>query len=210
MAGSASLAERLSADLGVDLVVRAAVRPLPLRALSTGEREIYHGLPAAPVRRREWLRGRAALRQVLAALGAADDTAHVEFPNPHVSLAHTGGVALAVGCGPGAGLGIDVERPRPLRPATARFFLDPAELEWVSGLAGEQRGRELLRLWTVKEAVYKADPDNGHRDLYHYALVAPGARTGLARAGDHCWSYATTLWSSPVGEPLLVTAAHDC
>ncbi len=82
-----------------------------------------------------------------------------------------------------AGIGIDFE---PWREAadlrTARFFLRPSEQAHVTD------SRSLLRLWTVKEALFKATPDNGGAVLVDYALAEPESRSGSA--------------TGPRGEPM--------
>ncbi|MDQ6726385.1 MAG: 4'-phosphopantetheinyl transferase superfamily protein [Actinomycetota bacterium] len=73
------------------------------------------------------------------------------------------------------GVGVDFEPWRPeadLR--VARFFLRPTELAAVTGAA------PLMRLWTIKEALYKATPDNGPCVLLDFALADPGGACGHA------------------------------
>jgi hypothetical protein len=43
------------------------------------------------------------------------------------------------------------------------------------------RSREALRLWTTKEALFKANAANEGTLLTHYVLDEPGAATGTAR-----------------------------
>ena len=71
------------------------------------------------------------------------------------------------------GLGVDFEDERPVDPRVARFYLRDHE-----------QG-DLLRLWTVKEALFKATPDNGDATLLDYEVADPEALAGTAtdRAG---------------------------
>jgi acyl carrier protein len=103
------------------------------------------------------------------------------FPHPRLSLSHTDrqGAAAAT-TGPAAGTGVDLEHLRPTDPRTARFFLRPEEETWLR--RSPARAVEHVRLWTVKEALFKADLGNATRTLRDYAIDDPGARTGLARA----------------------------
>lgn len=74
-----------------------------------------------------------------------------------------------------AGIGIDYEPWRESADLrTSRFFLRPAEQ------ACALDGRSLLRLWTVKEALFKATPDNGDAVLVDYRITDPQSRCGGA------------------------------
>lgn len=127
-----------------------------------------------------WLTSRRALRLVLSSCGMPADTAGYRFPHPRLSLTHTprASVAAAV-LGPSPrGAGIDLELPRPVDPRTARFFLAGPERSAAVGPA------EHLRLWTVKEALFKANLRNHRTNLRDYALLDPSRHAGTARAPD--------------------------
>lgn len=161
----------VSAALGVPVRLAAATAPLPPEALTPGELARLEAMPTE-ARRRDWLLGRAALK---ALLGAGADTSVLAFPDRRLSLAHAGGRAFAALAGGDTvvGTGIDFEPSRAaVDPRTARFFLSPAERAAV-GTAGD-----LLRLWTVKEALFKATADNGGLVLADYGLVDPTAPHG--------------------------------
>jgi len=123
--------------------------------------------------RQEWLASRAALR---ALLGDGQDTSGLVFPHPALSLTHAGGLAVAVRAdGAQVGVGIDFEPWRPdVDLRVARFFLTPSE---QAGAGGAQA---LLRLWTIKEALYKATPDNAPLVMIDFELTDPGATSGEA------------------------------
>lgn len=150
------------------------------------------GVPAAGAagdrRHREHQLGRRALRRVLAGLGDPTDPATVRFPHPRLSLTHSGGVALAVGTldHTGAGVGIDLEPVAPVNPRAARLFLTGAEQAWWRTAAEPDA---LLRLWTVKEAVFKADLGNDGRILADYELSRPAGWTGHASRGATRFRY---------------------
>lgn len=164
----------LGERLGHAVVLAIAQRPLAPARLTPAERHAHARIVHA-ARAAEWLRGRAALREVVRRLGEAPGTGALRFPCATCSLTHAGGLAVAAGVrGEVAGVGVDLELARALDPRTARFFLD----------ARERRPGELLRLWTVKEAVFKADPANDGRTLRDYELLEPGAWTGRARTPD--------------------------
>jgi phosphopantetheinyl transferase len=166
--------------------------PLAEEKLSPGEREELARL-AAPGRRESWLRGRAALKRLLASLGESDDTSALKFPHPRVSLTHSDAWAVAVGSTSAKmlGLGVDLQVKAAPKPETARRFLNPAELVWLRRMEEEERPRMLHRLWTVKEAVFKADPENSGKTLRDYGMADPGYVAGKARRGERVFYYAS-------------------
>ncbi|WP_319212517.1 4'-phosphopantetheinyl transferase family protein [Streptomyces sp. ME02-8801-2C] len=74
-----------------------------------------------------------------------------------VSLSHTEEL-LVVGLARHGRIGVDVEFAdrRMLSLGTERMVCTPHELEALRGMAEENRNRELVRLWTLKEAYSKA------------------------------------------------------
>lgn len=117
-------------------------------------------------REQEFRLGRAALARVLGHLRDPSDPLSVRFPHPSLSLAHSGNTAVAVGLrrGGATGVGVDVELPRDVDRRAARFFLGPGE-ERLAADTG------LQQLWTVKEAVFKADLDNAGHLLRDYRIL---------------------------------------
>ncbi len=75
------------------------------------------------------------------------------------------------------GVGVDIEGHREVKKEMARFFLTPNERA-VSDL-------EFLRLWTVKEALFKACPDNGKLLLSDFETEDPQASSGKAYLRDN-------------------------
>lgn len=159
----------------------------------------------------EWLTGRAALKRVLARLGEDEDTAEIGFPNPRYSLSHSNGCAIAVGTGPSAalGLGIDLELDRLPSLGTARFFLAPAEHTWLADQAEADRPRQLRRLWSIKEAAFKADPDNCETSFIDYVIEKPAAARGRASIarGQRSRELLYACFDSPQG--VVATAVLD-
>lgn len=162
----------LSGLLGIRLQLAWATEPLSPTALTGGEAAQWQSRAPGP-RRQDWLLGRAALRAVL---GDGGDTSELVFPHPALSLAHAGGVAVAVRSDARLrGIGVDFEPRRPdVDPRAARFFL--SRLEQAAGQGTET----LLRLWTIKEALYKATPDNQACLLVDFELADPTAAAGDA------------------------------
>ncbi|HVF14171.1 MAG TPA: hypothetical protein VM942_06190 [Acidimicrobiales bacterium] len=152
--------------LGVPVELVATGAPVAVADLSPGERAQVPVVDGP--RRGEWLQGRSALKQLL---GPGTDTSTVTFPNRCLSLTHAAGLAVAARCdeeGGQVGLGVDFEGRRAIDPRAARFFLR------------DQEQGDLLRLWTVKEALFKATPDNGGAMLLDYEVDDAGALAGTA------------------------------
>ena len=187
-----SLSDALLETFSIPLVASIQGEPVGEDQLTTGEREALDRL-GAPTRRDAWLRGRAALKRLQAALGGDADTSLLKFPHPRISLTHSDTWAVAVGVGSSKtlGLGVDLEIKGAPKPDTARRFLNASELVWLRRMEEEERPRLLHRLWTVKEATFKADPDNAGKTLRDYALADPGYVAGKARRGDRVFHYAS-------------------
>lgn len=183
-----ALENEVSEALAGQWTVAVATTGCPVDALTAGERRQYAGLPPVGPRRLSWLLGRAALHRLLTRLGQPADTAALRFPHPRLSLSHTGGVAVAATpvALAAAGVGIDIEMLRQPREALARFFLDPAECAWLAAQPAPERPAHLLRLWTVKEAVFKANPANRSTALHQYQLADCAAVRGIAVLHPDC------------------------
>ncbi|MEO7836319.1 MAG: 4'-phosphopantetheinyl transferase superfamily protein [Acidimicrobiales bacterium] len=161
-----------SARLGVPVSLSVVADPVSPGALAAGERAQWRALAPGP-RRDEWLLGRTALKQLVPD-GA--DTSAMTFPHPRFSLTHGGGRGVAARVeGEVVGTGVDFEPfRRSADPRSARFFLRPVEHVGVCDASS------LLRLWTVKEALYKATPDNAELVLVDYEIGDATRRWGEA------------------------------
>jgi len=160
---------------GIPLHLAVARVGCSSRELSPGE-AAQLGRLRFPRRREAWLRGRTALKCLLSALGLDSDTSLLRFPHPQFSITHSGGIGVAVGTRSTglSGIGVDYES-RPPSPGSAAHFLAPAE-------RGVRRTpSELLRLWTIKEACFKADPGNSDSWLPDYSVRGRAAWKGPAR-----------------------------
>jgi 4'-phosphopantetheinyl transferase EntD len=138
-------------------------------------------------------------------MGRDEPADAVRFPHPALSLSHSGDWAIAAGCAAADGLGVDLEFARPMDARAARFFLAGPELDYVGSLPPPQQGAELLRLWTVKEAVFKACADNRGRLLADFRLDEPAARAGTARRVDGS-GFTARYGSIDLGEAWLAVA----
>ena len=146
------------------IVYQISHEPVRNDDLVGGERDQAQRLRAAKAP--DWRRGRAALKCLL---GADYDTSTLAFPHPALSLTHAGGIAIAAWSA--TGVGVDYEPLRTINPRAARLFLTPAEFEATCE-------DDWLRLWTVKEAMFKCDADNRGRWLASYVAAEPAARSG--------------------------------
>ena len=175
--------------------------------LSAGEQARYRQL-GSPERRQSWLAGRAVIKAARQSLGLDTDTAILRFPDACTSLTHAAGFAIAVAAPRGAlrGLGVDLEARRKTSRDASRFFLTEGERDWLEQGPAHRQPDERIRLWTVKEAVYKACPDNDGMILSRIALQDPAAARGEAiglsgttdrAAAENRVSYAST-WT-PAG-----------
>lgn len=168
---------------GPRIVAAATVIGHTVATLTTGEEKQYRRL-GSNSRRRSWLAGRAVIKAARERLGLGTDTARLRFPHTCTSLTHAGGYAIAVTAPEGAlsGLGVDLEAWRHTAAGITRFFLTAAECDWIAGRPTDQQERDRIRLWTVKEAVFKARPDNHGMTLNQFAVDDPSASSGKATA----------------------------
>jgi hypothetical protein len=161
-----------------------AVRALKPAQLTPGELARWRALPRGP-RGGEWLLGRAALRRLLTRLHEPADTAELTFPDRRLSLTHSRRTAVAAWAGGGGrlhepavlGVGVDFEADRTgLDRRAGRLFLSRRERAWVASLAEAVQADARLRLWVIKEALFKANPANHGTIVAHYSIAEPGAR----------------------------------
>ncbi len=166
--------KRLQQDLEAVCKAPVSIRFLPV------------GIEAAaqPQRLLERKSARLALQEVLAELGEGPkDVDNLKFPQRCLSISHSTGVAVACGVAersPVRGMGVDVERARTVSSRLGRFFLRDEEADILGPVPNE----EVLRLWTVKEAIFKADPQNKDRVLRHYRVKDLRQPSGLATHVD--------------------------
>src|SRR5262249_32612454 len=133
-----------------------------------------------------WLTGRAALKSLLDSLGDPDETIEIEFPHRRYSLTHSGNFAVAVGTSSEelVGIGVDLEIHRQVRRETSRVFLDDREQAWLESCSETLITKQLLRLWTIKESLFKSDPENGKRWFSDYRIETPQSQSGRAFLKD--------------------------
>jgi len=183
--GAVSVAERLAAELFAALDVGLALAEAgdaarAIAALAPAERSLV--ARAAPERVAAFALGRHAAHAALARLGAPDvpllagaDRAPC-WPAGFVgSIAHAGGLAVAVAARAEAagGLGIDVEPERGLESELWPSIATASELAWLRSLPAERGGRAALAVFCAKEAVFKAWYPRGRRILEFAEVELP-------------------------------------
>lgn len=170
------------ARLRIPLLVVISRVPLDAARLAADDRARLAGMTTR--RAADFLASRRAERIARAITDASTsrDTAC------RTSLAHSEGVGVCVAPLPAVpaeliGVGVDIERPRAASARAARFYLRRPELDWLTAAAtsAEDRSEQQVRLWTTKEALFKADPANPTTVLQSYLLLDPGSELGAAR-----------------------------
>jgi 4'-phosphopantetheinyl transferase EntD len=128
-------------------------------------------------RKNQWLRGRKALSAIATALDIETQLSALNPPCPGISLTHNGKISVAAGIGTAQGLGVDFESWRQVEPAMLRWFLTATEQRQLAIPSNFTR----LRLWTIKEALFKASSENQGLLLTDFEVSQVTAITGLAR-----------------------------
>jgi len=136
------------------------------------------------VRINAWRRGRAALAEVVAALGRTDDCGRPGPPDCGLSLAHSGSWAVAAGRRDAHPVGVDLEQPDRV--------VSEAVLRRMGMLAGETRtlgATDHLVLWTALEAVHKARGTTGGLVPGQIRIEAIHRRAGRAWVAGQAFAW---------------------
>jgi len=128
-------------------------------------------------RRNQWLRGRSALMTIAAKLDIEPRLAALNPPCPGISLTHGDRISIAAGISPAQGIGIDFESWRQIETGLLRCFLTEAEQEQLTVPSNFTR----LRLWTVKQALFKASAANRRLRLTDFEIDEVAETTSRAR-----------------------------
>lgn len=134
---------------------------------------------------RSWRGRRKALGKLVSALhlGPSKIADGLIFPQQQLSLTHSGDWSIAAGTRSlkVLGIGIDFEVSRTIDQSTARLFLNQRERNRLG-----DTNVQALRLWSIKEAVFKSDPNNYECRVWNYELCNPALHSGRAfRAGSN-------------------------
>jgi phosphopantetheinyl transferase len=191
------------------LLFAVATTPSSLSELDSNELEhLWHH--QTPQERRSYLTGRLALRRLLAKVGRSEPAGQITFPNPWMSLSHSGDIALAVGLAESAcplvGVGLNLTWHQETTPSEASSFLHADELLWLNQQPVESRKALARRLWTIKNALCKSDPHRGQAQLSDYVTINPGARSGRAVRTDLDNGMSFSYASSGITGGLLAAA----
>jgi phosphopantetheinyl transferase len=169
------LAEEFCAQSGA-----ICLRILAHALLGPAERAEWGLLKGNLRRRREWLFGRAALKEAVR-VWVHDQTGHLLYPTdivvqrdqrgapvisgwwcdtlvapPRVSLSHNARACVAAVAAPDQPVGVDLEELGRIRqPEHMADSLAPEERALVQGLQGAALDERILRLWCAKEAASK-------------------------------------------------------
>jgi len=164
--------------------------------LDASAQAILNDFKAAP-RRHSWLLGRAALYN-LSSISKLNfnEIALTKFPSPIISLSHTDALAVAVACPAGAqlGVGLDVQSHREIPLKSLRLFLTSNELKSFEGFQEEDKQQKALLIWTQKEAVFKATPQNDNVLLSAFELNDLGSLENNASFLAGGLSYRVKSW----------------
>lgn len=128
-------------------------------------------------RKNQWLRGRSALSAVAAKLDIETQLSALNPPCPGISLTHNDSISIAAGISTAQGIGIDFESWRQIEPAMLHCFLTETEQEQLTVASNFTR----LRLWTVKQALFKASAANQGLLLTDFEMDEIAEMTGRAR-----------------------------
>lgn len=189
-----------------------AYAPLRESDLTVGERTVWKDL-SGNERKVAWLRGRRALRNLRVRQGCDADTSELSFPSPQYSVSHAGELSLAAGVGDTVqGVGVDVELDRVPGTAFARFFMTSEELNYIRSLRGQTASHCVLRIWTIKEALFKATPDNKGLVLRSFRLTDPSAEEGeatlVSRPGLRLYYSSISLVRGQLGVAISRQSEH--
>jgi phosphopantetheinyl transferase len=156
------------------------LRILAHALLGSVERDEWRALQGHLRRRREWLFGRAALKEAVRDW-VHEQTGHLLYPTdivvqhdqhgapvisgwwcesliaaPRVSLSHNANVCLAAIAAPDQAVGVDLEEiGRIRRPELLADSLAAEERALIQGMQGAALDERILRLWCAKEAASK-------------------------------------------------------
>ena len=126
----------------------------------------------------DWIGGRSALKMIITYLNKNLDVTKISFPHPFLSLSHAKGCAVAIGVSNKTnsvkGIGIDLELDRKVSTKHMKFYLNDFESDL------KINNDHMLRLWTVKEALFKADPNNDGNVLKDYIVKNSKTLSGKA------------------------------
>ncbi|HWG10210.1 MAG TPA: beta-ketoacyl synthase N-terminal-like domain-containing protein [Rhodanobacteraceae bacterium] len=187
--------------------------------LGVAERQEWRELEQAALpRRREWLTGRAAIKEAVrhwvyentgqllypADIEVFHDEARAPFVGgwwndsliaaPRVSLAHDATSCMAAVAAPDQPVGVDLERTGKLqRPDLVVDSLAAEEKPLVAGLTGEVREERVLRVWCAKEAASKCLGTGLRGEPWAFRIVAADPDFRMCEVAHEAGTVAVTI-----------------
>lgn len=165
-----------------------AIRPVAFEALDAFDHDRLGGF-ATDRRRQQWLRGRRALLELARKLGKFRPSSAMGPPWTGISLTHDDPLSIAAGVESDAGIGVDLESWRRIDTAMLRWYLTEQERRQPGVASPFTR----LRLWTVKEALYKANQSDQGFTLVDFELDDAMALNGNARCRRKRFRYTSLV-----------------
>ncbi|QBY02950.1 4'-phosphopantetheinyl transferase superfamily protein [Thalassotalea sp. HSM 43] len=132
--------------------------------------------------RHQWCVSRRALKQVMTKMSGIHnpDTSSLVFPNSIFSLSHSSKMSVACCALDAKGVGIDFEPWHSVSQNSWRWFLTANEVKQMQSLCIPKQWRQSIRLWSIKEALYKATPSRYQTAFIDYLLRPACNHTGVA------------------------------
>ena len=129
----------------------------------------------------QYLIGLSALKQALRRVEGHMDTSRIQFPSSTVSLSHVDQGALSVGLTPAeagklgiSGIGVDIDFLDYFQERSKSMYLTKNERQAFQAyeeVSTKEEAQVLaMKLWTMKEALFKASPDNDHLQFNQFEL----------------------------------------
>jgi enterobactin synthetase component D / holo-[acyl-carrier protein] synthase len=175
--------------LCVGIALPLAASPIPGSILARLHPEEQKYAAALPLRRRiTWVGGRIALREALDEIGAEcgpvlpDERGAPILPKKiAASIAHKTDIAVAlVSKNPGWSVGVDVEHIKPDMDRIVRRVMSAEEIEELDALPQSERSSHALICFSLKEAYYKAQPQDVQRGLFAKDIFVSPGKNGKA------------------------------
>ncbi len=200
--------------------------------LAPAERDAWQALKGPLRHRREWLFGRAALKESVRYWIHAQtgewlymtdiEVGHDELGAPYVdgdwrgrlidapqvSLSHNGESCLAAVASPGQPVGVDLEDPaRVRRPDLVADSFAPQERAWLEGLDGPAHTERVTRMWCAKEAAAKCLGTGLQGQPEAFVVVSVDAKCEMLLV-DSAWG-AVETWIRHHEGTIIAVATHE-
>lgn len=191
--------------MGLDLKLSLAMQPAEKSTLSSCELDRLTGLKLEQ-RKQSWLVGRNALKSLCNSMNLSTDTSLLSMPHPHISLTHSGKIAVAIGCrNEASGIGIDLELVERPGQEAARLFLTMSEMQQLESVPEHEKPWLMQKLWCIKEAAFKANPDNHSSHVFDYEI-----ENIFSHNGDVVWISDEEVHGRYMCMPIISEMGQGC